>query len=195
MKITDIGSLAELKKITKENDRAFLLLLRGGAERSDCALNALNELEGIIKDDIIFLKADVESVRDVHPEYGIESVPVLLEFGSGKLRNILKGCNSKEFYLSAIYGSGPGLRDKVETKQKNVTVYSTPSCTWCNTLKSYLKENKIQFRDIDVSSDQKAAELMVNKSGQQGVPQTEIDGRIIVGFDKSKIDSLLGLGK
>ena len=79
--------------------------------------------------------------------------------------------------------------------QKRVTVYSTPACSWCNTLKSFLKERKVQFRDIDVSLDQKAAEQMVNKSGQQGVPQTEIDGQIIVGFDKKRIDSLLELGK
>ncbi|HDZ41741.1 MAG TPA: NrdH-redoxin [Bacteroidetes bacterium] len=81
-----------------------------------------------------------------------------------------------------------------EKRQKNVTVYSTPTCTWCNTLKSYLRERKIQFRDIDVSADQKAAGQMVNKSGQQGVPQTDIDGHVIVGFDKKKIDSLLESG-
>ncbi len=194
MDIRNIGSLADLKKITGKNERAFLLLYKGGTGKSDCALNALNELDGSISEGIIFMKADVSSVRDLHAEYGIESVPTLLEFRSGKLRNLMKGCNSREFYISAINGSYAIDQPGVERRQKNVTVYSTPSCTWCNTLKAYLKERKVQFRDIDVSSDQKAAERMVNKSGQQGVPQTDIDGQIIIGFDKKRIDSLLESG-
>ncbi|HCC70540.1 MAG TPA: NrdH-redoxin [Bacteroidales bacterium] len=72
-----------------------------------------------------------------------------------------------------------------------MTVYSTPACTWCNTLRSYLKDRKINYRDIDVSVDQNAAEQMVNKSGQQGVPQIDIDGQVVVGFDKMRIDNLL----
>jgi glutaredoxin-like YruB-family protein len=194
MDIRNIGSLEDLKTITGQNERAFLLLYKGGTGKSDCALNALNELDGSISEGIIFMKADVSSVRDIHVEYGIESVPTLLEFRSGKLRNLMKGCNSSEFYISAINGSHAIDQPGVERRQKNVTVYSTPSCTWCNTLKAYLKERKGQFRDIDVSSDQKAAERMVNKSGQQGVPQTDIDGQIIIGFDKKRIDSLLESG-
>lgn len=195
MDIREIASLADLKKIAEKQERIFLLLFRGGAEKSDCALNALNELDGKVVEDIIFLKADVSSVRDIHPEYGIESVPTLLEFRSGRLKNVFKGCNRKEFYISAINSSQFRTSTGEEKRKKHITVYSTPTCTWCNTLKSYLKERKIPFRDIDVSVDQKAAEQMVNKSGQQGVPQTDIDGQIIVGFDKKRIDSLLELGK
>jgi len=51
----------------------------------------------------------------------------------------------------------------------------------------------VQFTDIDVSKNQQAAQEMVRKSGQQGVPQTDIDGTIIVGFDKTRINNLLGL--
>jgi len=80
-----------------------------------------------------------------------------------------------------------------DSPQKNVTVYSTPTCTWCNTLKGYLRKNHIRFRDVDVSRDQRMAEELVRKSGQQGVPQTEIDGQIIVGFDKQRINTLLGI--
>ncbi|MBU2554283.1 MAG: NrdH-redoxin, partial [Bacteroidetes bacterium] len=71
--------------------------------------------------------------------------------------------------------------------------YSTPSCSWCNTLKTHLKKNGIRFTDIDVSRDQKAAEAMVHRSGQQGVPQTDINGEMIVGFDKARINTLLGI--
>ncbi|MEZ4999996.1 MAG: glutaredoxin domain-containing protein [Bacteroidales bacterium] len=79
--------------------------------------------------------------------------------------------------------------------QKRVTVYSTPTCSWCNTLKTYLKDNHIIFRDIDVSTDQKAAAEMVRRSGQQGVPQTDINGTMIVGFDRARIDRMLEIGK
>jgi len=72
-------------------------------------------------------------------------------------------------------------------------VYSTPSCSWCNTLKAYLKQNNIAFIEIDVSRDQKAADELVKRSGQMGVPQTDINGEIIVGFDKPRISRLLGL--
>ena len=76
---------------------------------------------------------------------------------------------------------------------KNVKVYSTPTCPWCIRAKQFLKENNIYFQDIDVSSDQIAADEMMKKTGQMGVPVLDIDGQIIVGFDKEKIKQLLGL--
>ncbi len=75
----------------------------------------------------------------------------------------------------------------------SVKVYSTPSCSWCVKAKDYLKENNIAFEDIDVSKDQGAATVMVEKSGQRGVPVLDINDTIIVGFDKKNIDKLLGL--
>ncbi|MCF7792528.1 MAG: glutaredoxin family protein [Candidatus Cloacimonetes bacterium] len=76
-------------------------------------------------------------------------------------------------------------------KMKKVIVFSTPTCSWCRKLKSYLKENKIKFKDIDVSRDQKAAQDMMRKTGQQGVPQMWINNVPVVGFDQKKIDKLL----
>ncbi|MFH0826706.1 MAG: glutaredoxin family protein [Candidatus Omnitrophota bacterium] len=76
---------------------------------------------------------------------------------------------------------------------KNVKVYSTPTCPWCIRTKQFLKDNNIPFEDVDVSSNQQAAEEMVQKSGQMGVPVLDINGQMIVGFDKGKINSALGL--
>ena len=59
--------------------------------------------------------------------------------------------------------------------------------------KDFLKENKIEFEDVDVSNDQKRAQEMVEKSGQMGVPVIDVDGEIIVGFDKEKLEKALGL--
>ncbi len=72
-----------------------------------------------------------------------------------------------------------------------VKIFSTPTCIYCQTLKAFLKEKNIQFNDIDVSHDEAALKEMVDKSGQMGVPVIDIDGQIVVGFDKNKIVELL----
>lgn len=76
---------------------------------------------------------------------------------------------------------------------KNVKVYSTPACPFCVMAKQFLKNNNIGFEDIDVSVNQAAAEEMIHKSGQMKVPVIDIDGDIIVGFDKQRIKNVLGL--
>ena len=74
-----------------------------------------------------------------------------------------------------------------------IKVYSTPACPYCYALKDFLREHKIEFEDVDVSTDQQVAEEMIRKSGQMGVPVTEIDGEIVVGFDKEKLEKLLNI--
>lgn len=74
-----------------------------------------------------------------------------------------------------------------------VKVYSTQWCPWCVRVKEFLKEHGIPFEDIDVGSDEAAAREMIAKSGQQGVPVIDIDGRIIVGFDEFAMREALGL--
>lgn len=74
----------------------------------------------------------------------------------------------------------------------DVKVYSTQTCPWCHKVKDFLKEKGVEFDNIDVSQDQEAAQKMVEKSGQMGVPQTEINGKIIVGFDKAKLEEEIG---
>jgi len=72
-------------------------------------------------------------------------------------------------------------------KKPHIKVYSTPMCPYCYTLKEFLKENGFEFEDIDVSKDKKSLDEMIEKSGQMGVPVIEIDGEVIMGFDKEKI--------
>ena len=72
-----------------------------------------------------------------------------------------------------------------------VKIYSTPECSGCNKAKDFFKEKKIKFEEIDVSENQKAAEEMVDKSKQQGVPVIEVDGNIIVGFKEEKLKKIL----
>lgn len=78
--------------------------------------------------------------------------------------------------------------------EHTVTVYSTPTCTWCQAAKDHLNAHGISFEDVDVQANTDRAREMIEKSGQYGVPVLDIDGEIIVGFDRPRIDQLLGLG-
>jgi glutaredoxin-like YruB-family protein len=76
---------------------------------------------------------------------------------------------------------------------KKVIVYSTRTCPYCRMLKDFLKENNIIFEDYDVGENREKLEEMIKKSGQIGVPVIDIDGEIIVGFDREEIKRKLGL--
>ncbi len=75
----------------------------------------------------------------------------------------------------------------------SVTIYSTPTCGYCNVAKKYFKENNIQFTDFNVMVNPQKAQEMVNKSGQRGVPVIDINGKIIVGFNQPEIERNLKL--
>lgn len=74
-----------------------------------------------------------------------------------------------------------------------VKIYTTPACPYCFTLMEFLKEKGIEFEEIDVSKDEKARDEMIKKSGRLEAPIVEIDGQIVVGFDKEKICKLLNI--
>jgi len=188
-----IDSLQALNKELTTNEKLWLLLLKKGSNQSDCAFQNFKAAEKEAGDNVLSY-TDVTSVRDIHPEFNITSVPTLLSFEKGELKNIVKGCHQPEqfntiFEKSAFIASGTDD----EKPQKNVTVYTTPTCSWCTTIKRHLDEHGVNYREINVAADQNAAEEMVKKSGQQGVPQTDINGQMIVGFDKTRINSLLGI--
>lgn len=74
-----------------------------------------------------------------------------------------------------------------------VVIYTAPTCSWCAAAKRFLDEHEIEYTEYDVSEDENALERLVRVSGQTGVPVLEIDGEIIIGFDKARIAELLGL--
>jgi glutaredoxin-like YruB-family protein len=189
--IIPISTLTELHQLIKTSKKAYLLLYRLGSDQSDCALQNLEESRELAEG-LLVLSANVDQVKDIHPAYGIQTVPTLLEFDSGELRNVIKGCQQKPV-LKAFFEEA-AFRARLEKEGKTVrrvTVYSTPTCSWCTTLKNYLRKNKIPFSDVDISRDQDAARELVSRSGHQGVPQTEIDGNWVIGFDQPKLNSLL----
>ncbi|MBP9852937.1 NrdH-redoxin [Candidatus Saccharibacteria bacterium] len=76
---------------------------------------------------------------------------------------------------------------------KSITVYTATWCGYCHAVKKYLEEKGVAFTDKDIDSDPSFAEEAVKKSGQMGIPVVDIDGKIIVGFDRMKINEALGI--
>ena len=76
-----------------------------------------------------------------------------------------------------------------------VRLFTSPSCPFCYSLKDFLKEKGIEFEEIDVSQDEKARDEMIKKTGRLEAPIIEIDGQIVVGFDKEKICKLLNINE
>ena len=76
---------------------------------------------------------------------------------------------------------------------KNITIYSTPTCHFCHMTKDYLKEHNILFTDYDVAKDLQKRQEMIQKSGQMGVPVIFVGDEMIIGFDKERLVSSLGI--
>ena len=74
---------------------------------------------------------------------------------------------------------------------KKVTIYSTPSCTYCHAAKDFFAANQVEYSEIDVATDAAARADMISKSGQMGVPVIDIEGTIIVGFDEERIKAAI----
>ena len=75
----------------------------------------------------------------------------------------------------------------------NITIYSTPTCGYCKMAKEYLASKNIPYTEVDVSTDRAKQEAMIAKSGQYGVPVIDVDGKVIVGFDKNKLNEYVGI--
>ena len=74
-----------------------------------------------------------------------------------------------------------------------VIIYSTPTCPYCEMAKEFFKKNSVEYTDYNVATDQKAREEMIRKSHQMGVPVIDIDGEIVVGFNRPEIERALKL--
>jgi glutaredoxin-like YruB-family protein len=186
-----IFSLSELVNELQTNEAVWLLLIKKGSEQSECAFKNYTEASKSINDQH-FLVADVHEVHDIHPEYQITTVPSLLEFRQSALTNVFKGCHQEQQFRAILENAIFVAKNLDNGKSaRNVIVYTTPTCSWCTTLKRHLDHNNVRYREIDIAKDTNAAEAMVRKSGQQGVPQTEVNGQMVVGFDRDRLNRLL----
>lgn len=74
-----------------------------------------------------------------------------------------------------------------------VKIYTTPSCVYCKMTKEFFKANSVVYQEFDVAADAKAREEMISKSGQFGVPVIDVDGQLVIGFDRARLSELLGI--
>ncbi len=80
---------------------------------------------------------------------------------------------------------------QTNNNQKEIIVFTTPTCPYCHMVKDYLRQRKIVFKEIDVAQDYDWARKMVEKSGEMGVPQLWINEQVVVGFNRPQIDLLI----
>lgn len=74
-----------------------------------------------------------------------------------------------------------------------VIIYTTPSCVYCKAVKAFFNENNIKYQEKDLSNDAAARDEMFEKSDQMGVPVIDVDGKIVIGFNKKELSELLNI--
>ena len=168
----EIGSHTELLQEIKGLEAAYLLIYKKGSEQSDCAFENLS-LALADNSEIKAFVADTNVVRDIHPKYDITSAPTLVIFEEGNFKNTVKGCHHPGFFNSIFDNAFVAASADTDKPSKRVTVYSTPSCSWCTTLKTYLRKNGIRYTDVDVSRDQARAEEIFTGFFMTGFPYME----------------------
>ncbi len=186
MALISIKNIDEIRK--DKGEKAFVLFYKSGTPNSDCAYDNLARIN-----DATIYTVDVNDVRNLHQHFGVNSVPSFVILKDGKVQNIVKGCQTDNYFSQIINEEASNVSNSGDKSQKRVVVYSTPTCTYCNKLKQYFNKHGVKYTDINVATNQTAAMEMFRKSGQRGVPQTEIGGQMIVGFDTRRLSRILNI--
>lgn len=187
----NIDNLKELEKVKNKHDLVLIVFYTPQSENSLHVHTILQELEQNME--VTIFGIDVSQVKTIHTNYNIDSVPTVLVFRNGSTAEIIKGKQTLAFYEKLFTGIDIDNNDSADNPNHNVTVYTTPTCQYCTAVKNYLDQKGINYDEIDVSEDQTAAQKLMNQTGQKGVPQIDIDGNYIVGYNKQEIDNLLNL--
>jgi len=185
---------SHLESVRAEHADYFVLLFWG--EFSEGARRALSEVEQFAAEheDVPVFVVDVQKVKGVHRQFDVERVPTVVAVEKGKVTKSVEGVQSARFYALHFAGAATvGAGRSAKRRPRRVIVYSGPGCPPCGLLKNYLRRHGVAFREIDISRDERAAREIVRRSGQMAVPQTDVDGRLVVGFDRAKLSRLLGI--
>ncbi len=78
---------------------------------------------------------------------------------------------------------------------KKVSIYTTPTCTYCKAAKEFFKENNVEFEEFNVAEDLEKRQEMIDSTGQMGVPVIKIGEETVIGFDRAKVAEMLGMGQ
>ena len=193
--ILDISSKIEFDEILNETVKNVAVLFYGNfSEISLKTSETFKEVFEEIGEEIIALTVNVGVVKDIHKNFNVSSVPTIIVFNGKKETERMIGDQNLKTLRNLILGIKNSKNEGVKkSKFPSVTVYGTPTCAYCYKIKDHLKDNDVPFKYIDIAKDSSASEKLVKRSGKQGVPQTYIGSTHIMGFDKSKIDKLLGI--
>jgi len=191
MNVVDIENRDMFDRVKTDHAELWLFFV---SDKSANSREALDRFKSSLdsETDLPLAVVNAAKVRDIHPQYHVASVPAVLYLRNGKAAKHLEGKQSEAVYrrfLDDTPAAGPSGRPAAKT----VVVYTTPTCPHCTTVKTFLRKRGVRFREVDVAKDTAAGERMTSRSGSAGVPQTEIQGRFIVGADFSKLGDALGI--
>ena len=130
-------------------------------------------------------------MKDIHPQFGVTSVPTVVILKNGVVVKRIEGVQSKTAYEMLLGEASRKRADGTEAPPLRVTVYSSPTCPPCGVVKAYLRKKGVPFRVIDVTRDQNAAQEIMNRTASSAVPQTDINGTVVIGADVKRINELL----
>ena len=196
MAITEVDGLDALRAALGGDAVAFIGFFGAFSERSVRQRPVFDQLAAQHPEAPLYL-VDVGRVKDGHQHCGVTAAPSVIKVRGEQVVQIVAGERPLSEYEALVTGSQRAAATKRDgaARPRRVTVYTTQSCPWCTRVKQYLREHRIAFREVDVSRDPDEARRLTARTGQMGVPQTDIDGQFVIGFDQSKLDRLLRLSR
>ena len=179
-------------EILTQKGLQFLFVESSNCKNCETDLKNWQEAVEKFKDqEIKLFKINLDENPSFSAYFKVEELPVVFMFRNGALAKTLKASLPKEEIEKLI---DEIVNPPAKTgKYPEIKVFTTPTCPYCQMLKQYLKEKGVPFEEIDVSKDREWAYKMVQRSGEMGVPQAWIGDEVVIGFDKARIDALLGL--
>jgi len=190
----EIQSTNQFEELRTEHEDLFMVLFfTENSRKSQEAITTLDKIKAA-HEELGLFKLNAAEVKDVHPRYNISTVPTLVTFRHGRPAEYVYGSQTEAYYNRLlqkfqIAGNGNGTGASAH----RVTVFTTPTCPYCDMVKRYLASLDVPYSEVDVASDPSAAQELVARTGQQGVPQTEIDGKYVIGYNTAEIDRLLNV--
>lgn len=175
------------------NKEFILAFLAEDSQSSKVARESLVEALSTHPDSRAFT-VDVRSVRNVAARYQVTAAPTVVRVNGCRILERLVGPQTPAAYAALMKPAVPvKAATNAGSKQPPVKVYVTNGCPWCRKLENYLDRYRVTYTKVNVETDPASAHEMTKKSGQRGVPQSDIGGTMVVGFDVARISKLLQL--
>jgi glutaredoxin len=188
--LKELESLDEYRNLIEQHEHyTVLAFLSENSARSVQAEHILRQLSEESSTPI--WGVNVKQTPDIHPVLSVTQVPTVVTIRNGRIVKKLVGLQNRGTYQKLISDSARTRMGGTRAPTLKITVYSTRSCPHCTTVKNHLKRKGVPFREVDVGNSVNAASELRRRTGQTGVPQTEINGTFVLGADISKINRLI----